>query len=78
MDEYNQGWDPQVKQYFRKILNSFGLGIFWLLLVVTMGLAFKMAIIREGVRWYNLFYYGFFLLTFLLLLWIYYRLWRKR
>ena len=78
MDEYNQGWDPEVKRYFRKIMNSFGLGAIWLLVIATMGLAFKLAIIEGEVRWYNLFFYGLFLVSLGFLLLFYYRQWRKK
>lgn len=78
MDEYNQGWDPEVKQYFRKIMNSFGMGALWLLTIATLGLAFKLAIIKASVQWYNLLFYGIFVVTLLLLLWYLYRVWRKK
>jgi hypothetical protein len=78
MDEYNQGWDPEVRQYFRKILNSFGLGIMWLLTVSTLGLFFRLAFKRQSWQWYNLLFYGFFVSTFLLLLLYLYRVWRKK
>lgn len=77
MDEYNQGWDPEIKQYFRKIANTFSLGALWLLLIATLGFAFKLAIVKESLRWYNLVFYGVFVLTLLLLLRFFYRTWRK-
>jgi hypothetical protein len=78
MDEYNQGWDPEVKRYFRKITNSFAMGALWLLLIGLPGLAFKLAIFKDAVRWYNLVFYGVFLISLSLLLLFYYRLWRKK
>jgi hypothetical protein len=78
MDEYNQGWDPEVKHYFRKILNSFGMGALWLLVIATMGLAFRLAIIKDGVQWYNVFFYGVFLVSLALLLLFFKRVWRKK
>ena len=77
MDEYNQGWDPEVKRYFRKIANSFALFAFWLLLIATLGLGFKLAIVKGSLQWQNYLFYSIFLLTFLLLLLIYYRMWRN-
>jgi ABC-type spermidine/putrescine transport system permease subunit II len=77
MDEYNQGWDPEVKRYFKKIVNSFVVGAVWLLLVATLGLAAKLAIVKDEVRWYNLLFYGLFGISFLLLLFFYYKVWRK-
>jgi hypothetical protein len=78
MDEYNQGWDPEVKQYFRKIANSFAVGALWLLLLGLSGFAFGLAVFKDVVRWYNLVYYGVLLISLSLLLLYYYRLWRKK
>ena len=78
MDEYNQGWDPEVKHYFRKIANSFAVGALWLLLVGLSGFAFGLAVFKNSVRWYNLVYYSVFLVSLSLLLLFYYRLWRKK
>ena len=77
MDEYNQGWDPEVKRYFRKILNSFGLGALWLLLVATLGFAFKLAIVKGGMQVRNYVFYALFFVTLFLLLFFYYRMWRR-
>lgn len=77
MDEYNQGWDPEVKQYFRKIMNSFGAGALWLLVMATSGIAFRLAIIEGRVQWYNYLFYGLALASLLLLLRFFYRVWRK-
>lgn len=77
MDEYNQGWDPEVKRYLKKVMSSFVIGALWLLLVSTLGLAFRLAIVHDGVRWYNLLFYGIFGVSLLLLLFYYYRSWRN-
>lgn len=78
MDEYNQGWDPEVKRYFRKIMNSFGAGALWLLVFATLGLAFRLAIVENGVQWYNCLFYSVFFVSLLLLLRFFYRVWGKK
>jgi len=78
MDEYNSGMDPEVRKYFRKIINSFSACLFWLLSVVTAGLFFHLGFVDEGLKWYNLVFYFLFLLTFAALLRYLYRLWGKR
>lgn len=78
MDEYNQGWDPDVRDFFRKILNCFSLGALWLLGISTLGLFLKLAFIRDGVRWYNIVFYVVFLASLSLLLRYFYRVWRRR
>ncbi len=78
MDEYNQGWDPEVRRYFRKIMNTFGVGAIWLLFMATLGLFLRMGYVRNGLDVYNIVFYLFFLLTFPLLIWYFYRVWRKK
>ena len=78
MDEYNQGWDPEVKQYFKKILNSFGLGAIWLLVIATLGIFFRMAFVYGEWQWYNVFFYVLLAGSFLFMLRFFYRVWSKK
>jgi hypothetical protein len=78
MDEYNSGMDPEVKKYFRKIINSFSLFLLWMMTVVTAGLYFKLGPVHDGVRWYNVLFYGLFALSLGGLLFYLYRVWRKK
>ena len=57
MDEYNHGMDPEVKRYFKRIINSFSFASIWLLAVSTAGLFFRLAILKDGIRWYNILFY---------------------
>ena len=68
--------DPEVKKYFRKILNSFIAGFLWLFASATSGLYFKLGIFSSSVQWYNILFYALLLLTFFLLLRFYYVCWR--
>ena len=78
MDEYNTGMDPEMKRYFRKIMNSFAAGLFWLLMMVTAGLFFGLGIAKNGLRWYNILFYLVFLVTFALLARYFYRVWTRK
>ena len=78
MDEYNTGIDPEVKIYFRKIMKSFSVGLFWLLIMATLGLFFRLGHVQNGGHWYNWVFYGVLLLTLAALLRFFYNLWRKR
>lgn len=75
--EHQNGFDPEVKRYFRKIINSFSFSLLWLMGIVTAGLFFKLAIVSEGVRWYHFIFYGLVLVTFVLLIRYLYRVWRN-
>ena len=78
MDEYNRGMDPEVKRYFRKIMNSFSVGIMWLLSMATAGLFFDLGIARNGIKWYNIVFYGIVLVSFMGLIYYYYKTWSKK
>lgn len=78
MDEYNQGWDPEVRQYFKKILNSFVAFVTWLLFISTLGLFMRMAYVVGEWHWHNTVFYSFFLVSFSFLLFFLIRSWRKK
>ena len=68
--------DPEIAKYFRKILNSFSLGLLWMMAASTAGFYFGLALFSESVHWYNVVYYLLFLLSFGGLIWYYYKVWR--
>jgi hypothetical membrane protein len=78
MDEYNSGMDPEIKKYFRRIINSFSVGLLWLVVIATAGIFFRLGVIKNGTRWYNIVFYAIFLLSFVSLLWYYYRSWNRK
>jgi hypothetical protein len=78
MDEFSRGMEPEVKRYFRKILNSFSIVSVWLLTAATAGFFFKLAIIRGSLRWYNILFYVAFIASLILLLSYLYRIWTKK
>jgi hypothetical protein len=77
MDEYDSGMDPEVTKYFRKIINSFSVGLLWLLSIATAGLFFGLGITTNGIHWYNVLFYLLFVLSFALLIRYYYKIWSK-
>lgn len=78
MDEYNSGWDPEVKKYFRKIMNSLSVGLLWLLSTITLGLFFDLATARQGIKWYTVIFYLLAAVSFFFLIRYYYRVWSKK
>lgn len=78
MEQYNTGMDSEVKVYFRKIMKSFSAGLFWLMVMATAGLFFKLGYLNKGWHWYNAVFYALLLLSFLLLIRFYYKVWSKR
>ena len=70
-----QGWDPGVKKYFRKILSTIGWGMLWIMLVLTAGFYFGLA--HSSNILICVFFYTAFGISLFLLLRYYYRLWTK-
>ena len=69
------GWDPEIKKYFIKILNSIALGLLWLMAMLTIGLYVGMA--TEKGLLYKIIFYLLLFITLGLLLRYYYRTWKK-
>lgn len=78
MDEYNSGMDPEVKKYFIKIVNSFSIGLIWLITIMTLGIYFRLALFTDHVHWYNILYYIFGLISLFALLKYYNRVWNDK
>jgi Na+/H+-dicarboxylate symporter len=70
-----QGWDPEVKKYFQKILNTIGYGLLWLMAALTAGLYFGLAYHADIL--YSIIFYVVFVVSLFLLIRYYYRIWRK-
>lgn len=75
MDEYNSGMDPEIKKYFRKILNSFSWGALWLLTISSLGIFFRLGFVQNSIRWYNILFYLVLLVSLFLLVRYYIRVW---
>ena len=74
--ETEQGMDKEMKKYFRKILNSLSWGLIWLLSLLTLGIYYKLAFIGKNPIGYNLFFYGFFTVSLVVLIFYYLRVWK--
>ncbi|TAL46964.1 MAG: hypothetical protein EPN92_05315 [Chitinophagaceae bacterium] len=71
------GMDPEVAKYFKKILNSLFAGLLWLLLNITGGIYYGFAFNEDGLTIVNVLFYAWLIISLALLLWFYYRVWRK-
>jgi hypothetical protein len=71
------GWDPEVKKYFQKILNTIFVGLLWMVAVATAGIRYELAwqtAEKSSISVYI--FYAIAVITFLLLLRYYYKLWK--
>jgi hypothetical protein len=72
-----QGWDPDVKKYFRKILNSISYGLIWMLASATAGLYFELGYTNGKPLIYTIIFYVFMLGTLALLVRYLYKIWKN-
>ena len=69
-----QGWDPEIKRFFRKILNTIFSGLAWMMATLTAGVYFGLAY-HEKLLYIILFYIGL-AVSLALLLRYYYKMWK--
>jgi len=73
-----QGMEPEVRKYLFKVLNSLCYGLLWMALNVLSGLYWGYAIINGKLSVANVLFFAWFVLSLLLLLYLYYRIWSTR
>lgn len=71
-----RGWDPGVKKFFRKILNSFAWGLVWMMTGVA-GIYYGLAIPEGRPTIQTILFYVGMLIALLLLLRYLYNTWKK-
>jgi hypothetical protein len=65
-------WDPEVKKFFLKILNSISLGLLWLMACATAGLYYELGYTNgKPVIYTILFYTGMLISLFFLIRYLY-------
>jgi hypothetical protein len=72
-----RGWDPEVRKFFKKIMNSISIGLLWMMLMVFIGLYHGWAYVYGRPDIYNIIFYSVLLISLVLLIRYYYRLWKK-
>jgi membrane protein YdbS with pleckstrin-like domain len=71
------GWDPDVKSFLLKILNSISLVLVWLIAGATAGIYFKLGYDNGKPIIYTILFYVVMAVTFFLLIRHLYRMWNK-
>jgi hypothetical protein len=72
-----QGWDPEIKSFFQKIISTISFGILWLVGMVTGGIYFKLAWQEHKPLIYVILFYVCAVTSFFFLLRYYYKIWKK-
>lgn len=72
------GMEPEVQDFLRRVMFSIGAGLLWLFINMTMGIFAGWLFFRNSPTKGNIVFYAWMVISFGLLLWIYYKLWSKR
>jgi hypothetical protein len=60
--------EPEVKAFLTLIINSLAMALLWMMVNMTAGIYFNLAFFEEHISIWNILYYIFFLITFVLLI----------
>jgi hypothetical protein len=74
--QMEQGWDPEVKQFFLKILNTISWGLIWILMAATFGLYLGWAYNSGRPVYTQIIYYVVMPLSLFFVVRHIYRLWK--
>ncbi len=70
--------EPEVREFLKKIVLSVFVGLGWLTLNMTLGIYFNLLFIENKFAIGNLIFYIIFIASFFLMIWFFYRTWKKR
>jgi hypothetical protein len=73
-----RGWDPDVKRYFRKIINSFSFGMLWLMANATAGIYYGLAWSAGKPLIYTILFYLGMAGSLVLLIYYFRKTWKNK
>jgi membrane protein YdbS with pleckstrin-like domain len=71
-----QGWDPEVRRFFKKIINSLSFGLLWMMSMATAGIYFKLGTTESSPLYAVILFYTGAVISLFFLLRYYYRMWK--
>jgi membrane protein YdbS with pleckstrin-like domain len=77
MQEEQRNWDPDIKKFFIRIVNSFAIGMMWLIAVVFAGLYYQLGFFSHHPLWHVVVFYVVLVITLLFVIRHLVRLWRS-
>lgn len=69
--------EPGIREFFRRIVATISLLILWMIINLTLGIKYELAFIEDKVRWYNILFYCWFVISLAALIWICIKIWQK-
>lgn len=73
----SNGIEPELKQLITKILRVITAIIIWSVITIFFGLYLEWALIRGGFNTFNGMFYTWFVISFGLLIYYFYRIWTR-
>lgn len=70
------GMEPEVRNYFSKIVSSLSVGLLWLFINSTLGIGLDLAFFDKHPKLVNYIFYAWFLISLFLLLLFYKKKWK--
>jgi hypothetical protein len=70
-------WDPDVKKFLLKVLNSFSLVLLWMMACITAGIYYQLGYTNGKPVIYTILFYAGMVITLVLLLRYLYNTWKS-
>jgi hypothetical protein len=69
--------EPEVREFFKRIVMSLSLLILWMMINLTLGIKLNFAFIETKIRWYNITFYVWLMASLTVLIWLFLKIWQK-
>lgn len=69
--------EPEVRAYLIRILNTISIGLLWMISNSTPGIMYGYAFWDKQLKLGNIIFYGWFIISFIFLIWYLIKLWKK-
>jgi len=70
--------EPEVKDFLKRVVLTVLFGLVWMMLNMTLGLYFGLLFIDDSITVGNIIFYLFAAISLTLLIWFYYKTWKKK
>ena len=69
--------EPEIREFFRRIVTSLSLLILWMIINLTLGIKLNFAFFETKIRWYNIAFYIWLTASLVVLIWLCLKIWQK-
>ena len=72
-----RNWDPEIKKFFVKILNSVALGLFWMMACAIAGIYYELGYTNGKPLIYTIIFYAGMVISLFFLIRYLYKTWKN-